>query len=108
MKKKERILTGRAIDAMTDAQRAKLAAELDAQTPEQRDALEQAWTPALRAARQSIRRKIGRPKVGKGSKAISLTVEKELLGRATAFAKRHGLKRAELFTRGLKLAMGET
>ena len=107
MKKKEKILTGRAIDAMTDAQRRRLAEELDAQTPGEREAMQQPWTPRLRAAQRRIRRKLGRPKVGKGSKAISLTVEKELLGRATAFARQHGMKRTELFARGLKLAMGE-
>jgi hypothetical protein len=50
---------------------------------------------------------MGRPTIGKGSQAISVTVEKELLGRATVFAKRNGMKRAELFAKGLRLAMGE-
>jgi hypothetical protein len=104
---KGKYLTARAVDAMSDTERAKLAAELDAQTPEERDAQVQPMTAELRAARRRIRTKMGRPPIGKGSQAISLTVEKELLGRATLFAKRKGIKRAELFARGLRLAMGE-
>jgi hypothetical protein len=44
----------------------------------------------------------GRPKLGKhGVKVISLSVELELLNRADAYAKKHGLKRAELVTQAL-------
>jgi hypothetical protein len=47
-------------------------------------------------------RKVGRPKVGKGSRIVSLSVEKELLARADAYAKRKGLGRSELFILGIK------
>jgi hypothetical protein len=47
-------------------------------------------------------KKIGRPKVGQGVRVISLSVEKSLLNRADAYAKRHGMKRAELFAKGLQ------
>lgn len=86
-------LTGQVIDAMSDAER---AAELDAEAFE------------LRKTRQQLLRKIGPPKVGTGSQAISLTVEKELLGRATEFARRHGMKRAELFARGPQVGDGRS
>jgi len=44
----------------------------------------------------------GRPKLGKhGVKVISLSVELDLLNRADAYAKKHGLKRAELVTQAL-------
>jgi len=49
--------------------------------------------------------KPGRPKVGKGVKVISLSVEKDLLKQADVYAKRHGMKRTELVAVGLKLAM---
>ena len=51
-------------------------------------------------------RKVGRPKVGKGSAIVSLSVEKTLLARADAYAKRQGLGRSELFIRGLKSLIG--
>jgi len=47
----------------------------------------------------------GRPKVGEGAKVISLSVEKTLLKRADAYAKLHGLKRAELVAEGLSLVL---
>jgi hypothetical protein len=56
----------------------------------------------LKRDRAGIKRG-GRPKLGKhGVKVISLSVELELLNRADAYAKKHGLKRAELVTKALK------
>lgn len=47
-------------------------------------------------------KKGGRPKLGAhGVKVISLSVELDLLKRADAYAKKHGLKRAELVTQAL-------
>ena len=44
---------------------------------------------------------MGRPKIGKGVKVISLSVEQDLLKRADAYAKAQGLKRAEFFTQAI-------
>ncbi|HEY8749196.1 MAG TPA: hypothetical protein VIM11_14535 [Tepidisphaeraceae bacterium] len=107
-KPEERVLTGRMIDAMTDAQRAKLAAELEAETPEQRLARSKPLNAEQRAFWRKIKKKMGRPRIGKGSKPISLTLEKDLLKRADRFAKQHGLKRAEMIAQGLRAVMGET
>lgn len=43
----------------------------------------------------------GRPRKGLGARTISLTVEKSLLARSDAYAKRLGVTRAELIQRGL-------
>ena len=43
----------------------------------------------------------GRPRKGLGAQTISLTVEKGLLARSDAYAKRLGISRAELVQRGL-------
>jgi hypothetical protein len=51
--------------------------------------------------------KMGRPKVGKGAKTISLSVERGLLARADAFAKKHGMSRARLVAAGLKAIIGD-
>jgi hypothetical protein len=59
-------------------------------------------TPADLAQQRRARRKGGRPRKGLGAKTISLTVEKGLLARSDAYAKRLGISRAELVQRGLQ------
>src|SRR5580658_4779869 len=97
-------LTGRAIDAMTPAERQKLIDKLESETPEQRRARAKPVTPADQSRMDRFVEKMGRgrPKLGKGTRAVSVTVEIDLLERADAYARKLGLKRAELFTRGLK------
>jgi hypothetical protein len=41
----------------------------------------------------------GPPKIGRGVKVISLSVERDVLKKVDAYAKRSGLKRDELLTR---------
>ena len=110
MKKKE--LNGRMFDAMSDAEKAKVIAEIEAETPEER---RKNWKPLSareRAEFESFRkevlkkRKPGRPVVGKGAKLVAVTIEKDLLERADAYAKRHGLKRAQLIAKGLLRVIG--
>jgi hypothetical protein len=49
----------------------------------------------------------GRPMVGQGAKRVQVSVEGGLLKRADAYAARHGLTRAQLVARGLKLALAD-
>ena len=61
------------------------------------------WTKA--------RRKPGRPRVGHGAQVISVSVERALLERSDALARRMGVSRAGLIARGLKAVLaveGET
>jgi hypothetical protein len=58
-----------------------------------------------KAARGERRR--GRPVVGQGAKRVQVSVEGGLLKRADAYAARHGLTRAQLVARGLKLALAD-
>jgi hypothetical protein len=44
---------------------------------------------------------MGRPRIRRGVKVISLSVERDLLKKADAYANRSGLKRAKLLTRAL-------
>lgn len=55
-----------------------------------------------RAEVKREKKRMGRPKIGRGVKVISLSVERDLLKKADAYANRSGLKRAELFTRALR------
>lgn len=50
---------------------------------------------------QRAERKRGRPRVGSGSKVISVTIEKTLLKRADRLAKQLGISRARLIAVGL-------
>lgn len=63
-------------------------------------------TAADRRRFERVKKKLGRPKVGNGARVVSVSVEKELLDSADAFAKRQGIGRSELFVCGLRLAMG--
>ncbi|MBI4583130.1 MAG: hypothetical protein HY717_03810 [Planctomycetes bacterium] len=58
--------------------------------------------PSLKAKLKRARRKRGRPRIGKGSKRILVTVERDLLRRSDAFAKKKKLSRAQLIARGLE------
>src|SRR5687767_8326440 len=49
---------------------------------------------------------MGRPSIGNGSNTIALTVEKELLARADAYARKHGISRAKLVAQGLRAIIG--
>lgn len=56
--------------------------------------------PAERAKWKAAKR--GRPRVGRGSKAISVTIEAELLERTDRLARKQGVSRAQLIARGLQ------
>ena len=53
------------------------------------------------AQQRRAKNKGGRPRKGLGAQTISLTVEKALLARSDAYARRLGISRAELVQRGL-------
>jgi hypothetical protein len=67
-----------------------------------------AWkplTPPQRKLWRAIKRNMGRPTVGEGAEQISLTVERGLLRKADAFARKHKLKRSQMVAEGLRLVM---
>ena len=88
---------------LSDEDKEKVARLLRAGSSSLGDAPRSAAKERAEVRRQ--RMKMGRPKIGKGVKVISLSVEQGLLKRADAYAKRHGLKRAEMVARGLSLVM---
>jgi hypothetical protein len=57
---------------------------------------------AQRARWRKVRAKLGRPKIGKGVKVISLSLEKGLLSRADKAAKKLRISRAQLVSQGLE------
>jgi hypothetical protein len=65
-------------------------------------------TASERAQFERARRPVGRPKIGGGAKVVAVTLEKGLLKKVNAYAKDHGMKRAEMIARGLRLVMGDS
>jgi hypothetical protein len=61
-----------------------------------------ALSPASRRKWATVKRKPGRPRKGLGVKVISISVERTLLARSDAVARRMGVTRAGLIERGLK------
>lgn len=85
-------MTARELDAATAEFDAELVADRFGPMP-----------PAARARWQRARGKLaGRPRVGRGAKVISVSVERELLDLSDRLARKRGLTRASLIARGLR------
>lgn len=61
--------------------------------------------PELAKRWERAKRKPGRPRMGKGAKVISVSVEGELLARSDALARRLKVRRAQLIARGLRAVL---
>ena len=103
----EDVLTGEKFDAMTDAQRAKITAGIEAETPRHRRARSRPLNAEEQTWWRKVQKKLGRPKLGKhGARAVTVTVEKALLKNADAYAKANGMKRSELFAASVAEKIG--
>ena len=60
---------------------------------------------AQRAKLEQARRRPGRPKQGKGTQVVSVSIERGLLEQSDALATRMGVSRAGLIARGLKAVL---
>jgi hypothetical protein len=92
--------------AFSEIQRQRIVAQLERETPQRRLARSRPLNAAERRRWRGFQQKLGRPRIGRGSQAISLTLEKSLLERADAFAKRFGLSRSQLVAESLRDKMG--
>lgn len=102
---RRREMTAEDFIALTDAEKARLVRQIERKTPEQRLAESRPLNPAQRAQWKRIKKKMGRPRVGKGSKVISLSIERHLLKQADALAKRRHVTRARVVAEGLALLL---
>ena len=82
---------GRSFDALSDAQKRQVSEYLEGEEAAHDF---RPLTAAQRRRWERIKRKPGRPRLGKGTRVVSVTVEKDLLSRADAYAKSAGLTRA--------------
>ncbi len=62
-------------------------------------------TPADRSQHRRARKKAGRPVVGKGAKRLMITMERELLSKADAYARKKKLSRSQLVARGVQVLL---
>jgi hypothetical protein len=91
--------------ALPDSEKERINQEIENETLE--ESLAKSRPVNARERRKWQRFKaLGRPKIGKGAKTISLTVEESLLDQADAYAKRHGISRAKLVAEGLRAVIG--
>jgi hypothetical protein len=90
---------GKPHTAMTTAELRKATAEFDREFVSETFGLP---TPQQRAQDRRARRKRGRPRVGRGAKTISVTIERGLLAKADRLARRLRTSRACLIARGLR------
>jgi hypothetical protein len=90
---------GKPLAAMTAAELREATAEFD------REFVADTFgppAPQQRAQDRRARRKRGRPRVGRGAKTISVTIEMGLLAKADRLARRLRVSRANLIARGLR------
>ena len=106
MAKRKKQLDGRTFDALSDTEKARIVARIEAEDPADRLARSKPLTQQQRADWRR-RKKMGRPTIGQGHKVVSVSLEAGLLKRADAYAKRHGLKRAQIVAQGIRSVIGE-
>ena len=95
--------TASEFEALPDAEKERIFQEIEREDPKDRLARSTPLNARDRERQRKFLSKGGRPKLGKdGVKVISLSVEKALLKRADAYAKRNGLKRSEFFSEALR------
>ena len=92
--------------SLPDSQKERIFQEIEAESAEDRLARSRPLNARERKQWRRFQAKAGRPRVGKGAKTISLTVERTLLKQADAFAKKHGITRARLIAQCLKAVIG--
>jgi hypothetical protein len=92
--------------SLPDSEKERIFQEIEAESPEETLARSRPLNARERKQWKRFQAKVGRPKVGKGAKTISLTVERTLLKQADAFAKRHGITRAKLIAHCLQAVIG--
>jgi hypothetical protein len=91
---------------LPDVEKNRIAGKLDSETLEESLARSRPLNAREKRQWQRFKAKMGRPRIGKGAKTISLTVEQSLLEQADAYARRHGISRSKLVAQGLRAVLG--
>jgi hypothetical protein len=62
-------------------------------------------SPAQRRFWKSVKRGLGRPKIGQGAAVVPISIERGLLQQVDAYARANHLKRSQMVAQGLRLVM---
>ncbi len=93
-------------DQMTAAEVAEATRQYELELPAGADGLPgRPLNARERKQWQKVRRKMGRPRIGKGAKRVMVSLEAQLLKESDAFAKRHQLSRSQMISAGLRKLM---
>jgi hypothetical protein len=93
-------------DQMTAAELREATEQYEKELPPGGDGLPgRALNARERKQWKKVRRKMGRPKIGKGAKRVMVSLEAQLLKESDAFAKRHQLSRSQMISEGLRKLM---
>jgi hypothetical protein len=87
--------------ALSDTEKTRVAEELGALG----SAASRPLTPAERELWKQARKRMGRPKRGDGAKPVNVTIERQLLARTDAYAKKRGLTRSQIIADGLEVIL---
>lgn len=98
--------TKKSYDEMTLAELREATREFDRELPAGPDGLPgRPMNTQERAQWSRVRKKMGRPKLGKGVKRVMISLETDLLEKSDSFAKRYHLNRSQLVSAGLRQLM---
>jgi hypothetical protein len=103
MKKRRQKSSVESFLALSDEEKSAAVKEFDA--PSENNYGFGPLSPQSRKLWQKAKRKRGRPKIGAGAAKVLVSVERGLLRRADALAKREGISRSQLFARSLSALM---
>src|SRR5882724_11927472 len=101
-----RELTAEYFETLPDAQKEAIWRDIDRRTTKELRAESRPLNAAERRQWKRFKKKLGRPKIGKGTKSVSISLEKSLLHQADRFARRAGMSRSELIAQGVRAVIG--
>ena|SRR5690348_385748 len=99
-------MSGADFDALPAVEKERIYQELDSKTTEQLLTESRPLNASQRATWRRIRKKMGRPRIGRGTTNVSVTLEKDLLRQADRYAKAHGMSRSQLLAEGVRAILG--
>lgn len=99
-------MTIRRFEALPDFEKDRYVREIEALTPRQRLARSRPLNAREREQWRRFKKKAGRPKIGRGTTNVSVSMEKNLLRQADRFARQNGMSRSELIAKAVQSIIG--
>lgn len=101
-------MSAKKLDRMNAAELAEATKEFDGELPAGSDGLPGRPLNAVeRRAWKRVKRKMGRPKIGKGVKRVMISLESGLLKRSDGFARKHHMSRSQMISTSLRRLIAE-